>query len=244
MNKANQIIQDLAHRPWDLPVGKWAYYQEWNRSLFLHWKIPTDILQPFIPRGLILDICDMEAWVSLVAFTMENIGPRGFPAISALSDFHEVNLRTYVTINGKPGVYFLSIAAQKHLSAWLAKMLSGLPYEKSEISREQNDAFQTYSLFNRKRIIFNIHGNSYRLIVDIEYRLKIVFIVWFGTHKQYDKIVWGKKIPEMIRGLGRGIREFKDAKDNVQREIEDHVNEDRKTTSTTKQVSPDSSVRN
>jgi sec-independent protein translocase protein TatA len=47
-----------------------------------------------------------------------------------------------------------------------------------------------------------------------------------------------------MRGLGRGIREFKDAKDNVQREIEDHVNEDRKTTSTTKQVSSDSSVRN
>jgi sec-independent protein translocase protein TatA len=51
----------------------------------------------------------------------------------------------------------------------------------------------------------------------------------------------GKKIPELMRGLGRGIREFKDAKDNVQREIEDHMNEDRKTTSTTKQVSPDSS---
>jgi sec-independent protein translocase protein TatA len=51
----------------------------------------------------------------------------------------------------------------------------------------------------------------------------------------------GKKIPEVMRGIGRGIREFKDAKDNVQREIEDHVNEDRKTTSTTKQVSPDSS---
>src|ERR1700733_5532268 len=103
MNKANQIIQDLAHRPWDLPLGKWAYYQEWNRSLFLHWKIPTDILQPFIPSGLILDKFDMEAWVSLVAFTMENIRPRGFPAIPALSDFHEVNLRTYVTVNGKPG---------------------------------------------------------------------------------------------------------------------------------------------
>jgi sec-independent protein translocase protein TatA len=69
----------------------------------------------------------------------------------------------------------------------------------------------------------------------------------------------GKKIPELMRGLGRGIREFKDAKDNVQREIEDHVNEDRKTTSTTtnpatgattttttttKQVSSDSSLRN
>jgi sec-independent protein translocase protein TatA len=54
----------------------------------------------------------------------------------------------------------------------------------------------------------------------------------------------GKKIPELMRGLGKGIREFKNAKDNVQREIEDHVNEDRKTTSTTKQVSPDSSVHN
>lgn len=71
----------------------------------------------------------------------------------------------------------------------------------------------------------------------------------------------GKKIPELMRGLGRGIREFKDAKDNVQREIEEHVNEDKKTTSTpnststaassttattvtTKQVSSDSSIHN
>lgn len=43
----------------------------------------------------------------------------------------------------------------------------------------------------------------------------------------------GKKIPELMRGLGRGIREFKDAKDNVQREIEDHINDDKKTTTTT-----------
>lgn len=60
----------------------------------------------------------------------------------------------------------------------------------------------------------------------------------------------GKKIPELMRGLGRGIREFKDAKDNVQKEIEDHVNEDKKTTAatssttTTKQVSSDSSIHN
>lgn len=65
----------------------------------------------------------------------------------------------------------------------------------------------------------------------------------------------GKKIPELMRGLGKGIREFKDAKDNVQREIEDHVNEDRKTTANptptapsttaaTKQVSSDSSIHN
>jgi sec-independent protein translocase protein TatA len=64
----------------------------------------------------------------------------------------------------------------------------------------------------------------------------------------------GKKIPELMRGLGKGIREFKDAKDNVQREIEDHINEDKKatnptttagtTTATTKSVSSDSSLHN
>jgi sec-independent protein translocase protein TatA len=36
----------------------------------------------------------------------------------------------------------------------------------------------------------------------------------------------GKKIPELMRGLGKGIREFKDAKDNVKREIEGHINEE------------------
>lgn len=39
-----------------------------------------------------------------------------------------------------------------------------------------------------KRIVFNIHGNKYRLIVDIEFSLQIIFIVWIGTHAEYDKI--------------------------------------------------------
>ncbi len=48
--------------------------------------------------------------------------------------------------------------------------------------------FRNASVLSEKRVVFNIHGNSNRLIVDIEYRLKIVFIVWFGSHKQYDRI--------------------------------------------------------
>jgi len=48
--------------------------------------------------------------------------------------------------------------------------------------------YKNASIINSKRVVFNIHGDSYRLIVDIEYRLKIVFVVWFGTHKQYDNI--------------------------------------------------------
>ena len=44
------------------------------------------------------------------------------------------------------------------------------------------------SIINTKRVVFLIHRNKFRLIADIEYRLGIVFIVWFGSHKDYDKI--------------------------------------------------------
>ncbi len=113
--------------------------------------MPTGLLLPFIPDGLTLDRFDNETWASIVAFTMENIRPRGLPAVPAISDFHELNLRTYVTDDGKPGVYFLHISAQKAFSTWLAKRLSGLPYQQSAIIRKQKDANPTYTLINRKK---------------------------------------------------------------------------------------------
>lgn len=66
-------------------------------------------------------------------------------------------------------------------------------YEEAETASwgNPNDLKSQYrnaSVLTDKRVVFNIHGNTFQLIVDIEYRLKIVFIVWFGTHKQYDKI--------------------------------------------------------
>jgi mRNA interferase HigB len=74
--------------------------------------------------------------------------------------------------------------AEQALLAW---------YEEAEAAQwanpnELKQQYRNASIITDKRVIFNIHGNSYRLIVDIEYRLKIVFIVWFGTHKQYNKI--------------------------------------------------------
>ena len=66
-------------------------------------------------------------------------------------------------------------------------------YEETEKAEWNNpnelkNQYHHSSIISEKRVVFNIHGNSFRLIVDIEYRLKIVFIVWFGTHKQYNKI--------------------------------------------------------
>ncbi|MBK8503182.1 MAG: type II toxin-antitoxin system HigB family toxin [Saprospiraceae bacterium] len=55
-------------------------------------------------------------------------------------------------------------------------------------SNELKAKFGTASIITSRRVVFNVNGNRYRLIVDIEYRLGIIFIVWVGTHKQYDKI--------------------------------------------------------
>jgi len=44
------------------------------------------------------------------------------------------------------------------------------------------------SIVGKDRVVFNIKGNDYRLIVAIDYARQIVFIKWLGTHAEYDKI--------------------------------------------------------
>ncbi len=58
-----------------------------------------------------------------------------------------------------------------------------------------------------------------------EHMILIAFIVLL--------LFGGKKIPELMRGMGKGVREFNDAKDNVKREIENTLSEPKKTESTT-----------
>lgn len=137
MGKIENLLKTTAHRPVGLPDGSWRYYQQWNDVLFFHWQVDADILRPLLPDGLELDLFEGSAYLSLVPFTMQKIRPRLLPAFAPVSDFHEINLRTYVTRDGKSGVYFINIEAQKGLSAWLSRNLSGLPYEKAAIQRSQ-----------------------------------------------------------------------------------------------------------
>ena len=131
----DDILGDTKHRTFDYPKNGWTYYQEWNNALFLHWKVPFDALRKLVPQKLNLDAYDGVVYVSLVAFTMQKIRPRNFPAVKFISDFDEINIRTYIDNDNKKGVYFLNIEAGKHLSALIAKTLSGLPYGKSDIQR-------------------------------------------------------------------------------------------------------------
>ncbi|SDD90412.1 type II toxin-antitoxin system HigB family toxin [Niabella drilacis] len=76
------------------------------------------------------------------------------------------------------------VQAEQALLSWYKEASAANWNNPNELKAQYRSA----SVLNDKRVVFNIHGNAYRLLVDIEYRLKIVFVVWFGTHKQYDKI--------------------------------------------------------
>lgn len=141
---SSTLLSEIQHRPFPLPANTWNFYQEWRNALFLHWKIPFATLRPLVPEKLNLDSFNGDYYVSLVAFTMKNIRPRLLPAFPPISTFHEINLRTYTNHENKAGVYFLSIEAEKTISAFLARTLSGLPYQKAGIQRSS----ETYSSVN------------------------------------------------------------------------------------------------
>ncbi|MEP7268984.1 MAG: type II toxin-antitoxin system HigB family toxin [Saprospiraceae bacterium] len=76
------------------------------------------------------------------------------------------------------------LQADTAIRAWIAEVR----YSSWTTSQELKLKYRNASVINSKRVVFNIKGNDFRLIVDIEYRLKIVFIVWFGSHEEYNTI--------------------------------------------------------
>jgi len=133
-----EILQIKAHRPWDIPKKPWQFYQEWNKAIFLHWEVELSDLEKLVPKEIEIDLFDGKPWVSLVAFTMEKIRPRFLPSFPPISNFDEINIRTYVKMNGKTGVYFLSMEGGKKLSCAVAEGISELPYRFSKTERTEN----------------------------------------------------------------------------------------------------------
>lgn len=106
----------------------------WHDLLFMHWPVPEDWLRPLIPPGLSLDTFDGSAWLGVVPFRMSDVRPRFFPAVGPLSNFPELNLRTYVTADGKPGIWFFSLDAHNPVAVRIARATFGLPYFDAKMS--------------------------------------------------------------------------------------------------------------
>lgn len=138
------IIKTTDHRPYAMPKGSWVMKQIWHDLLFAHWPVSADELKPLIPQGLELELWEGKPWVSIVPFHMSGIRLHGLPPIPFTSRFPELNVRTYVTCNNKPGVYFLSLDATHRLAIETARTLFHLPYMKARISVEHVGEFIHY----------------------------------------------------------------------------------------------------
>jgi uncharacterized protein YqjF (DUF2071 family) len=121
------------------PQGWPIMYQSWDKLLFMHWPMPVEALRPLVPDLLTIDTFEGTAWMGVTPFTMWGIRPVFSPSLPALSRSHELNVRTYVYLDGIPGVWFLSLDANNPLAVLGARLAFHLPYFTANMSLERRD---------------------------------------------------------------------------------------------------------
>lgn len=171
MYTPEQLLNIHHHRDYDFPKNKWLFYQEWNNAIFLHWKIDKQELIKYIPEGLELDSINNNYWISVVAFCMNNIHLRFTPQFRPISNFNEINIRTYVKNGNKKGVYFLSLECDNRFSTFISKKISGFPYRFTHLKRDEG-VFKTnkFNPDNEFQLKFEI-GNEIQKKSEIDYWL-------------------------------------------------------------------------
>jgi len=119
--------QRLALR--ERPLEHAVMRQSWRELLFLHWKYDPAEIQRLLPPGLFVDTHEGAAWVGVVPFFMCQVRPVWAFSVPGLSNFLELNVRTYVhNAEGVPGVWFFSLDANQAIAVWIAQKIFRLPY--------------------------------------------------------------------------------------------------------------------
>jgi uncharacterized protein YqjF (DUF2071 family) len=122
------VTDTTGHRPWPLPDAPWTNAQTWNELAFLHWRVDAAQLRALVPDALEVDTFDGAGWLGITPFVLSGFRVRGMPPLPLVSQFPELNVRTYVTRDGKPGIWFFSLDAGSQLAVEAAKRLYRLPY--------------------------------------------------------------------------------------------------------------------
>lgn len=151
-------------------------YQTWNDLLFLHWEIDPVELQKILPDGLYVDGFNGKSYIGITPFFLTDLHLPALPPIPGISDFLELNVRTYVYNEvGIPGIWFFSLYANQVLAVKAAQMIP-LPYKKVEIKAILNNGYLDYKLSHE------ISGSS----VDSEYIYKPVGEVFYPESESLD----------------------------------------------------------
>ncbi len=144
--------------------------QTWQDLLFAHWPVRGEVLRRLVPPELALDTFESECWVGVAPFHMSGIRLRGLPAFPGVSCFPELNVRTYVSLEGKPGVYFFSLDAGNFPAVWAARTFYRLPYFHARMQVEMEDDWVAYNCQRGKSIGNRSRGNPDRIEFRGRYR--------------------------------------------------------------------------
>ena len=151
-----RFLEHTTHRPWPLPKKPWIMTQSWHDLLFAHWPVDKALIRAKVPPAFAVDEYDGQVWLGIVPFQMTHVAPRGMPALPWVSAFPELNVRTYVTVEEKPGVYFFSLDAANPLAVAAARTLFHLPYFTAAMTVDSNGPWIAYR--SRRRHAAGGHG--------------------------------------------------------------------------------------
>jgi uncharacterized protein YqjF (DUF2071 family) len=185
------IVEDVAHRPWPLPRAPWLMTQSWHDLLFAHWRVNVSEVRRAIPTTFDLDLFDGDAWVGVLPFLMTNVSLRATPALPWLSSLPELNVRTYVRVADRPGVYFFSLDAARWLAVTAARTLLNLPYYAAHMTVERRgNGFRYHSARRAAPAEFKA---TYKP-TGIPFRASVGSIEYFLTERYclYHHNRWGR----------------------------------------------------
>jgi len=146
------------------PINRPIMQQTWNDLLFASWPVRQSFLRSRLPSGLQLDQFHGTCWITVTPLEMVNVGLTAFASVFAFKPFVELNLRTYVVHNDKPGVFFFSLDTNNPFVAKVARLWYHLPYFFSTMSLEKGDPFRVSS--------DRLSGNPMEGTLQCEYRSK------------------------------------------------------------------------
>ncbi len=127
-------LDDTEHRPWPLPAGRpWRMSETLDDLLFAHWRVSADAVREHVPDGLEVDERDGSAWLGVTPFAVNALRIRGTLPLPRVSSFRELNVRTYVSHDGKPGLWFFSLDSSSQVAVAAAKRLYRLPFFGADI---------------------------------------------------------------------------------------------------------------
>ena len=118
--------------------------QTWEDLLFTHWRVDAGALRPLVPEALRLQTYDGAAWLGVTPFRITALRVRGTLPLPRVSTFLELNVRTYVTAGGKPGIWFFSLDASSRLAVEAARRGYKLPYFHARITASRRGEWIEY----------------------------------------------------------------------------------------------------